>query len=435
MLVEDAAGIFIGGTDVDIPLVIGLGGNAILTLSGSTLATANAQFAYTLDATNSTTAAVTLAGGLGVAKQACIGTNLLVAGTTDATTKDTGCVIVEGGIGVEKQVCVGTNAIVLGTTDATSKTTGCLITTGGAGIGKDAWIGGKVHVDDTTDATGVTGTVGSIATLGGISSPKQILAPNLVNCEKGKIIELVYALIPAANIITFLIFDETGAVTTIKDRGTLGHNATLGGNASTLTPTVVGLCPSLLFADAAATEWSIADHADFSFGNGGVDTPWSTVSAVVMTDVTSTCLMAKYLVTGSQLEWQVNFNSNDKLGVYCYNAAGTKSIGRYYNTALTGDEGATKVYITTASGGGGGVQAIAGLKVYRDGTELSCVDSIVDVYAGMTSGTAPLSNSRAGVSTGMKGRAGVQILCNIELSAATAKRLSNLLLAYMGVKI
>jgi hypothetical protein len=232
----------------------------------------------------------------------------------------------------------------------------------------------------------------------------------------------------------FWIFDQTGAVTTIKDRGPLGHDVTLGGNASTLTPTVVGLCPTLLFANAAATEWSLADDAHFSFGNAGVDTPFSTVTAYTPTDVTSTTLIAKFLVAGNQMEWLAYFTSADKLRVYLVSADGTKAIGRE-TAALTADEGAPHCYITTASGGAGGVQAIGGLKAYRDGTRADATDVTAGVYAGMSDCTGALSNSRAGASNGMIGRCGVQLVCNIELSAATALRLSNLLLAYMGVSI
>jgi hypothetical protein len=293
--------------------------------------------------------------------------------------------------------------------------------------------GGGIDCDDTTDATDVTGTVGSIVSLGGGNFAKQLLAPNLINCKKGEIIELIYALIPAANIMGFWIFDQTGAVTTIVDRGTKGHNITLGGNASTLAPTVVGLCPSLLFADAAATEWSIASHADFSFGAGGTDAAWSTVTACTMTTITSTTLMAKQLVTGNKREWMLGFTVDHILALQVMSPDGTNGLARFYNYDLSGDAGSPHVYISTASGGS--PQAIGGLKFYRDGSRVDDSTFTFGTYAGMTADAAPLSNSLGGVSEGMKGRGMVQLLVNIELSAGTALRLSNLLRAYMGVAI
>jgi hypothetical protein len=69
----------------------------------------------TTESTSSSTGAVKLSGGVGIAKSANIGLNLNVAGTTESTSKTTGAVIIAGGVGVNKRLNVGGN-VVLGST-------------------------------------------------------------------------------------------------------------------------------------------------------------------------------------------------------------------------------------------------------------------------------------------------------------------------------
>jgi len=140
------------------------------------------------NSTSTTTGALVVAGGVGVAKDICVGGNLYATGNTvigDANT-DSVCFTADVishiipdtdetynlGSATQKWNCifVKTNAAGIlsatDTTNSTSTTTGAITNAGGLGVTCDAYIGGAITVDSTTNST--SGTTGSIQTDGGI---------------------------------------------------------------------------------------------------------------------------------------------------------------------------------------------------------------------------------------------------------------------------
>lgn len=260
-----------------------------------------------------------------------------------------------------------------------------------------------------------------------------VLADNLyhqsyINNAKLSLIEDLNALIGTSDIKGFWVFDQTGATTTITDRGSYAHNVKLGGNASTLSPGVAGLCPNLTSVGTTATGWYTADNNDFSFGNGaGVDSAFSLIILINPTVVTGTqALLSKY--AASNTEYLFCFSAYN-LAFYTLSSDGT-FIGRYGGNLST-DIGSWHCYIATASGGS--PQAITGLKIYRDGARYDSTNATGGVYSGMTNGTATVGN----VYSGNYGNAtfGVAIVVSKELTAAEVKRISDRLRAYAGVFI
>jgi hypothetical protein len=95
--------------------------------------------------------------------------------TTDSSSSTTGALIIDGGVGIAKKLYVGTDLAVNGnttftgtvgmngsfqlnsTTDSSSSSTGALIIAGGVGIAKKLYIGDDLNV---TDATSIGGTLG-----------------------------------------------------------------------------------------------------------------------------------------------------------------------------------------------------------------------------------------------------------------------------------
>jgi hypothetical protein len=92
--------------------------------------------------TSSTTGALTVAGGVGIAKEVNIGS------TTASTSSSTGALIVSGGVGIAKEVNIGS------TTASTSTTTGALEVVGGVGIGGAVYIGGTISIAGGTPGLG-----------------------------------------------------------------------------------------------------------------------------------------------------------------------------------------------------------------------------------------------------------------------------------------
>ncbi len=197
------------------------------------------------DALSTSTGALVLSGGIGVAKQAWIGTNLTVGAnssflsTVDAISSTNGSVVFAGGVGIAKKLFVGTNFSAAGdstftsTTSTTAYTNGSVVLSGGVGIagdvqvqsGKGVYIrdqfhgmrwdnnqvdgpfvfgaaGGKLgrinpsgsvvtyttQWDDTqfrvlasTDSTSGTGTNGSLCTAGGASIAKKLYVGSTTN--------------------------------------------------------------------------------------------------------------------------------------------------------------------------------------------------------------------------------------------------------------
>jgi len=140
------------------------------------------------NSTSTTTGALVVAGGVGVAKDICVGGNLYATGNTvigDANT-DSVCFTADVishiipdtdetynlGSATQKWNCIFVKTNTAGiisatdTTNSTSTTTGAITNAGGLGVTCDAYIGGAITVDSTTNST--SGTTGSIQTDGGI---------------------------------------------------------------------------------------------------------------------------------------------------------------------------------------------------------------------------------------------------------------------------
>ena len=93
---------------------------------GNLYVTGITSFVGTTDSTDIRTGIVTIAGGVGIAKNLNVGAglsisgiatfaqNVFINGTDDSHSKDTGCLVLEGGLGVEKNVNIGANLNVTG---------------------------------------------------------------------------------------------------------------------------------------------------------------------------------------------------------------------------------------------------------------------------------------------------------------------------------
>jgi len=75
--------------------------------------------------------------------------------TTDATNIDTAAVEIAGGVGIIKKLFVGGDTKVESATDSSSKTTGALVVTGGVGIGKNLYVDGLLDVNSNARIGGI----------------------------------------------------------------------------------------------------------------------------------------------------------------------------------------------------------------------------------------------------------------------------------------
>ena len=107
-------------------------------------------------------------------------TKVAVQGTTASTTTSTGALVVAGGAGVAGQITAGGAFKTTIATASSSTITGSGIFAGGVGIAGKLYIGGDFNTASATDATSKTSA--SITTAGGIGSSKRIWALNMT-CE------------------------------------------------------------------------------------------------------------------------------------------------------------------------------------------------------------------------------------------------------------
>jgi hypothetical protein len=118
----------------------------------------------TTASTSSTTGALIVSGGVGIAKE------LNVGSTTASTSSSTGALIVAGGVGIAKELNVGLTATITGvtsinaTTTSTTTTTGALKVAGGVGIVENLNVGGNTAITGTIKIAGGTPGLGKVLT-------------------------------------------------------------------------------------------------------------------------------------------------------------------------------------------------------------------------------------------------------------------------------
>jgi hypothetical protein len=199
--------------------------------------------------------------------------------------------------------------------------------------------------------------------------------------------ELLKIVTTPSNIKRVMFFDETGAVTILKDKSGTFQNITLSKNASDLDPSVVG---SLKFLDfnAADEYWEFTDSDDLSFGDGSTDSAFSVICLINPNNVNDSNIISKMDSTTASLqrEWRfewwstnyIRFGTND-------NGA---SIGRRYTGSLSGDIGSWHTYIGTYNGN----STNSGFAIYRDGTRIDDANSYGGTYTAMSNTSAKVGN-------------------------------------------
>jgi fibronectin-binding autotransporter adhesin len=131
--------------------------------SGNTTSTAISITNATVSS-STTTGALIVTGGTGVAGAVNIGGITTIHSTTASTSTTTGALQSKGGLGVAGAVNIGGITIVHSTTASTSTITGALQSKGGLGVAGAVWIGGLVNIASTLTVTGATTLSSSITT-------------------------------------------------------------------------------------------------------------------------------------------------------------------------------------------------------------------------------------------------------------------------------
>ena len=147
---------------------VNVDGTLVGNVTASTVTlTQDTEVSATTTSTSSTTGALKVGGGVGVAENLNVGGSATVTGavniddTTSSTTTSTGALVVDGGVGVAENITVGGQTKSTATTESTNVTSGAIITAGGVGIAKNLNVGGNVVVTGDLTVQGTTTTVNS----------------------------------------------------------------------------------------------------------------------------------------------------------------------------------------------------------------------------------------------------------------------------------
>ena len=233
------------------------------------------------------------------------------------------------------------------------------------------------------------------------------------------------------NIVGLWLGNETGATTTLTDRSLAAHNGTLSANASTLTPDVDNLTRHLTLGTATLT---IADHADFSPGNGTTDTAFSVFALVYPTGLAANQnILSKWkLTTGATArEWRVLVNTSGSLYMECYDESAGAYIGRT-KASIVGAS-AWQTIIATYSGSA----ASSGIKLYRNGVQVDDTNSANGSYTAMEDTAAVVGMHRIATSGAAEekfsGKLAASGYIKAEMTAAQVRALDARLRGGVGI--
>lgn len=183
-----------------------------------------------------------------------------------------------------------------------------------------------------------------------------------------------------SDIRMFLPFIEKDPPTTgakITDFGPKGHHFT-NETAFDTDPYLRGKMLAYIF-NGTDEALSMADHADFTFGNALADSAFSLGAWVNFKDATSSTIMSRRDdTTGStEKEWMFYTDSADKIVFMLYDDSHSAYIARKYNTALAENTWLFLVGTYDAT------EAVTGINVYMNGTPVDDTNASSGTYTAM----------------------------------------------------
>ena len=132
----------------------GAGIAANLYVGGNSTISGNVNISKNTESTSTSSGTLIVTGGAGISANLYVGGNVNISKTTESTSTSTGALIVSGGAGIAANLYVGGNSTISGnvkiskTTESSSTSTGALIVSGGAGIGKKLYVGGDLYLNN-----------------------------------------------------------------------------------------------------------------------------------------------------------------------------------------------------------------------------------------------------------------------------------------------
>ena len=106
-----------------------------------------------------------------------------VLSAIESTSSTTGSLVVSGGVGIAKKLYVGGEERILNTTESGLPSTGALTVSGGVGIAKKLCVGGEGYIFNTAESTSTD--TGSLQVLGGVGIAKNLWFGGVLKTGEG----------------------------------------------------------------------------------------------------------------------------------------------------------------------------------------------------------------------------------------------------------
>lgn len=124
---------------------------------------------------------------------------------------------------------------------------------------------------------------------------------------------------------------------------------------------------------------SISDNNLFTFNDGASDTPFSIITTVNKSDITTCEFFSKGSIPTNDFEYRFGTTVEDKLLFYCYDESASAYVGRLYNTAITAYQNKTIHLAATYNG----MASNIGFRIYLNGERVDDGNFSSGSYSGM----------------------------------------------------
>lgn len=207
-------------------------------------------------------------------------------------------------------------------------------------------------------------------------------------------LDTVNQLLPILGDVRGLWACTNGSGTTVTDYSPKAHNLTASADlytGFTTKPLLKGNTGVYSFGGVSGEYLSVANSADFSFGNGTTDTAFSMIAVINKTNATDQIIMAKAAVLGGagDKEWWVDTEGGANQ-VYVY-VSDPATGGNLHAITTSGISLGTWYVICVTYDGSG---SSTGLKIYLNGVLASQSNAKTGTYTAMNNTAEPLDISR-----------------------------------------
>ncbi len=164
------------------------GDNLSITTGGtqrvSVASTGDVSITSTTASSSTSTGALIVGGGIGVAGTSYIGGVINATNATASSSTSTGALVVTGGVGVGGAAYIGGALRNTSNTGSTSSSTGATVVTGGVGVGENLYVGGIINstgiVTAAATTTSTSTATGSLVTAGGLGVAENLYVGGVV---------------------------------------------------------------------------------------------------------------------------------------------------------------------------------------------------------------------------------------------------------------